>query len=150
MASTYQKQFCIEIFTPEARIAGLDAVSVSLPARDGQLGILAGHSPLVAMMGAGVMFIVGPGGEETKYFVSGGFAHIREDAVTVLAEECLPTDWIDAEEAWQALQAAKSMPAETDEQWDARDEAVRRARTKFNLAQEKRRRQIEQQRRSQE
>ena len=143
MMAQYQKQFCVEAYTPETHVAGVDVVSVILPAVDGQIGILAGHAPMVAMIGAGVLRITQPGGAEMKFFVAGGFCHVRENAVTILAEECVPTEWLDAEEAWQELQSAKKMSAETSEEWRRRDQAVRAARSKFNLAQQRRRREIE-------
>ena len=128
-----QKTFCFEALTPSGRVCSVDALSVVFPAEDGQVGVLAGRAPLVAMMGVGRMDIETAEGNELHYFIAGGFAHVRENAMTILAEECTPLDALNAEEAWDELQTARKIKPE-----DEREEAVRRqlvetARVKFNF-----------------
>ena len=45
--------FPLSIVTPERTILSESVISIQLPAADGSLGILAGHAPLVAALGAG-------------------------------------------------------------------------------------------------
>ena len=135
-----KKSFCVEIYTPSGSVCKTDAVSLVFPGVDGDIGILSGRSPLVAMLGAGRMRVQAPNGKEYAFFVAGGFAHVRDNAVTLLTEECLTVEEIDYEEAWEALQQAQALPIDTDEQLRDRDQALAVARKRFNLVQEYRRR----------
>lgn len=139
MASKYTRTFCYEALTPDGHVSSGEAVFMMVPAPDGELGILAGRAPLVALLSGGIMLVQSADGSEQKFYVAGGYVHVRDNGVTVLAEECVPADWIDAEEAWQELQQAKARVVTTETEVEARDLAVRAARTKFNLAQQKRR-----------
>jgi len=115
-------------------------VSAVFPSLDGMVGVLAGRSPLVAALGTGQLRTEGPDGRESSFFVSGGFTHIRENRVTVLADQCIPAEDLDPEKAWTELQDAASLPNRTDEERKTRDEALEVARAKFSTAQKHRRR----------
>jgi F-type H+-transporting ATPase subunit epsilon len=138
--SPYSRAFCCEVFTPYGPVSTAEALSASFPALDGQVGILAGHAPLVAALGAGQLSIVSPGDERQEFYVAGGFLQVRENAMTVLAEECVAVADIDPEAAWDELTQAQSLPAETDAEYARRERAVAAAREKFRLAQLYRRR----------
>ena len=90
-----ETNFCVEIYTPGGSVCKTDVVSLVFPGVDGEIGILAGRSPLVAMLGAGRMRVQEPGGKEHRFFVAGGFAQVRDNAVTLLTEECLAVEEID-------------------------------------------------------
>ena len=74
-------------------------------------------------------------GEEGLYFVAGGFARFQNDVLTILAEQCQPVADIDPEDAWKDIEKAQTLPAETAEQKEIRNEALDAARNKFNMAQ---------------
>lgn len=84
-----------KIITPEGPVFEHDAVSVVLPAQDGQVGILADHCPMILLLGTGQMSLESPargrlsGGEGDRYYmpIYGGFAEINQNRLTVLAEE---------------------------------------------------------------
>lgn len=84
----YTKQFCVEVVTSEQRVAGLDAVYVSLPAIDGEVGILAGRAPLVAAIGKGTLTIQTPDNQRKEWIISGGFAQVNNNAVIIMPETC--------------------------------------------------------------
>jgi len=63
------------------------AVSVSAPAADGGIGILPGHSPLMAILREGTVTIVPVGGRAVRFDVLGGFISVDADRVTIVADE---------------------------------------------------------------
>ncbi len=87
-----------------------DAVSVVFPATDGMVGILAGRAPLIASIGVGALSVMDDQGKHRYYFVAGGFARVRENAMTLLADVCQPVEQIAAEEAQAELEKAESLP----------------------------------------
>ena len=138
----YRKPFNCEIYTPTEHMAIPGAVSVVFATSDGMMGVLGGHAPMVAMVEAGPVTIHSADGGQVELYVGGGFAQIGENSVTLLAEQCLPLDQIDAEEAWAGIQSARKMPTETDAELAHRDRKLSAARAKFRLAQKRRRAQI--------
>jgi F-type H+-transporting ATPase subunit epsilon len=78
----------------EVDLAGADrtiwhgaAASVSAPAADGGIGILPGHSPLMAILRQGTVKIVPIGGPAVTFDVIGGFISVDADKVTIVADE---------------------------------------------------------------
>lgn len=136
----YRKPFLCEILTPEGVVRRDQAVSVLFPTSDGLMGILGGRAPLVAMLGAGPLVVEDCQADRQQYFVFGGFVQVRENHVTVLAEECTPVKELDREAAWENLQRAKRLPGETAAEIEHRDRLTTAARTKFALIQAYRRR----------
>jgi len=137
--AAYRRAFRYELFTPEGPAGSDQAVSAIFPAADGQVGVLAGRGPLACLLGAGALTIETLQGQRREYFVSGGFAQVRENLLTVLAEQCQPVDQIDPEDAWAELQEALKLPTRTDQERAWREEAVGAARKKFDLVQRRRR-----------
>ena len=130
--------FMVELVTPEGVSESIEALSVVLPASDGQVGILGGRAPLVAHLGAGRMTVTGRDGARGDYYVAGGFARMQDDVLTVLAEECTPVDRIDPDAAWDDIERALAMPSDTAADLERRDGALHAARTRFRLVQERR------------
>jgi len=63
------------------------AESVSAPAADGGIGILPGHSPLMAILREGTIKIVPVAGAAVSFDVIGGFISVDEDKVAIVADE---------------------------------------------------------------
>jgi F-type H+-transporting ATPase subunit epsilon len=75
----------VVVISPERTIFEGVADSVVAPAWDGELGILRGHAPLMALLGAGDLR-VRLGGRTERFRVEGGFLQVVDDVVTVLSE----------------------------------------------------------------
>ena len=135
--SHYKKPFKCEVLTPAGQAMSVQAVSVVLPLADGELGVLADHAPLVAMVGAGTMKAALPGGQEETFFVSGGFAYMRGNELSVLAEDGASVNSLDPRKVNEELQQAQQMPADTPAQRRRRGEAVAIASAKLKAAQSK-------------
>ncbi|MDT8345520.1 MAG: ATP synthase F1 subunit epsilon [Thermohalobaculum sp.] len=104
-----------ELVSPERKLASASADSVTVPGMGGDLTAMPNHAPFLTTLRPGYV-TVREGGVETGYFVTGGFAEISPDAVSVLAEEAIEAsamtrDWIAGKvEAFAA--AAAAAPAE--------------------------------------
>lgn len=80
-----QARLTLALITPEATIYEGEADMVVLPAWDGEMGILRGHAPMMALLGQGELRITRDGAE-TTFYVSGGFMQVADDVVSVLSE----------------------------------------------------------------
>ena len=76
------------LVSPEQSLASGSAAQVQIPSADGDLTAMAGHAPLITTLRPGVLHVSGPDGDD-DYVVSGGFAEISAEGVTVLAERAL-------------------------------------------------------------
>ncbi|WP_136247233.1 F0F1 ATP synthase subunit epsilon [Halomonas borealis] len=112
------KTFKCEIVSAAASIFSGEAEQIVAAGREGDLGVLAGHTPLLTELAPGPVRIVRGGGEEDHFYVSGGFLEVQPEVVTVLADTAVRADDLDeaaAEEArQQALKAMQDKSAELD------------------------------------
>ena len=75
----------VVVISPEAKVFEGEADMVVAPAWDGEIGILRGHAPLMALLGAGKLRVERAGATE-HFVVEGGFLQVVDDVVTVLSE----------------------------------------------------------------
>lgn len=87
MAETVQ----FDLVSPERRLASVAAREVSIPGAEGDLTAMADHAPLITTLRPGILRVSGPDGER-EYVVTGGFAEIGAQSVTVLAERAVPRE----------------------------------------------------------
>lgn len=78
-----------ELVSPERRLASVQATEVQIPGAEGDMTALADHAPTITTLRPGVLRVVHAGGAD-EYVVSGGFAEISGETVSVLAERALP------------------------------------------------------------
>lgn len=76
----------VRVVSPEKMVFEGDASAVVAPAWDGQVGILPGHAPLMALLGTGELSVEVPGGGSKRYHVAGGILKVEASQVTVLTE----------------------------------------------------------------
>ncbi len=76
----------VRVVSPEKVVFEGASAGVVVPAWDGQVGLLPGHAPLIALLGAGVLDIDLPGGGSHRFHVAGGVVKVEENRVTVLTE----------------------------------------------------------------
>lgn len=125
--------FHLSVVTPERVVLETEARSVTLPAYDGQLGILAHRAPLLARLGAGRLATETSEGEEV-YFVDGGFAQMVDNRLTVLTEQASRPEELDRAAAREALEEALALPASDEAAQTAKARAVASARARLRLA----------------
>jgi F-type H+-transporting ATPase subunit epsilon len=109
---------------------------VSLPGELGELGILPGHTRLIALLGVGRV-VWTDGGRKTAVAVRGGFVEVADDAVRVLADLAAEKDAIDVGEAREDRDdgEAKRLAVVGQEQLDAVNVDVAFAEAKIAVAQ---------------
>ena len=74
----------VSVISPEAVLFEGSADSVVVPAHDGELGILTGHAPLMALLGKGVLRVGSDGAQ--RFNVDGGFLQVVDNVVRVVTE----------------------------------------------------------------
>jgi F-type H+-transporting ATPase subunit epsilon len=96
----------LEIVTPEARVYSDTIDTVVIPTTSGEIGILPGHIPLLTQVAAGALRVT-KGAATTLLAVSGGFAQIAGDKVSVLAQSAIEAEKIDEQAAENAMKRAE-------------------------------------------
>ncbi len=82
------------VVTPESAIFDAEAESVTVPAWDGEVGILPGHARLLAKLGVGVLRVT-TGGKTEEMFVEGGFVQVADNRITVLTDSACEIENVD-------------------------------------------------------
>jgi len=96
----------LEVVTPERELVHESALSVSVPAKNGYLGILPGHAPLLSELQPGELTYID--NHVTHYLsVSWGFVEVLPERVIVLAQAAERAEGIDVERAQRAKQRAE-------------------------------------------
>ena len=95
----------LEIVTPEATVYSEDVEMVTLPAVEGQIGILPQHVPLMTQMVPGEM-IVRKNGQNRFLAVGEGLVEISADHVAILTDLAVAAEDIDEAKAEEARQRA--------------------------------------------
>ncbi|MFB3854815.1 MAG: F0F1 ATP synthase subunit epsilon [Vicinamibacterales bacterium] len=97
----------LEIVTPERAIAHAEVDEVQIPGAEGYLGILPGHTPLLASLQVGEMWY--RKGQERYYLsIAFGFAEVLPDRVTILAQMAERAEEIDVERAEEEKRRAEA------------------------------------------
>jgi F-type H+-transporting ATPase subunit epsilon len=79
-----------ELVTPERAVLSTDAHMVVVPGSEGDMGILAGHAPVMTTIRDGEIRIYSnPTTVVQRITVAGGFAEVNEAGLTVLAESAV-------------------------------------------------------------
>ena len=77
-----------ELVTPERAVLSTDAHMVVVPGSEGDMGILAGHAPVMTTIRDGEIVVYSnPTTVVQRITVAGGFAEVDEKGLTVLAEQ---------------------------------------------------------------
>ena len=85
-AGSARESLLVVVISPERTLFEGTADSVIAPAWDGELGILRGHAPLMALLGSGNLR-VRQGNDTETFHVEGGFLQVVDNVVTVLSEK---------------------------------------------------------------
>jgi len=106
MADTMQ----FDLVSPERRLASMQVTAVQIPGSDGDMTAMPDHAPTITTLRPGVLRVEGPGGA-TDYVVTGGFAEISANGVSVLAERAVPKGAMTQEHLDEMMEEAKTMYA---------------------------------------
>jgi F-type H+-transporting ATPase subunit epsilon len=131
-----EKQLLLEVVTPDRLVLSTEAEVVVCPGVEGQFGILPGHIPFLSALEIGEMYY--KAGGKTEYLaVSGGFAEVTGEKVTIVAESAEMGREIDVERAKRAQERAEKRiaagkTAEID--WARAEAAMRRSLMRMKVA----------------
>jgi len=125
--------FRVAVVTPEREVLALDARFVALPAFDGEMGVLPRRAPILVQLGSGLLRVEPAEGEPRSLFVSGGFAQMVDNRLTILTEEARELAELSIEAARESLTSARELTAHDDETWSKKLRAVERARAEERL-----------------
>ena len=132
------KTIKVNVVTPDGPVVDAEVEMVSTKAKSGELGILAGHIPLVAPLDIAAVRL--KNGNETEFVaVNGGFLEVRPDVVTILAQSAEKAETIDLARAQAAKARAEQRLAEHQDAIDTQraELALRRAMNRINVAEKK-------------
>lgn len=79
------------LVSPERSLAAFEVTEVQIPGADGDMTAMPDHAPVLTTLRPGVLRAIS-GGQAHEYVVTGGFAQIGTEGVTVLAERALARD----------------------------------------------------------
>ena len=126
----------LDIVTPDKTIVSTPVVIAVCPGAEGEFGVLKDHISLLSALKIGALRYRTESGEETHVFVSGGFADVNNNVITVLAESAELAKDIDVARAEAAKKRAEERLASNADNVDiARAQAaLTRAVTRLSLA----------------
>jgi F-type H+-transporting ATPase subunit epsilon len=131
-------QLQFDLVSPEKTVLSKSVVFVTIPAEEGYLGVLEGHTPYIVSIVPGVVEVYENSQTEVtdRFFVAGGFAEINGTSCTVLAEEALPVAELNrAEVQEQANNLTEDLAlAEEDAQRTALEAKLEILRAKLDAA----------------
>jgi F-type H+-transporting ATPase subunit epsilon len=134
--ATLPTEIRLDIVTPD-RLVAHDAVSaISLPGKDGYLGILPGHAPLLTQLAPGEMEYTS-GGANHILVVNSGFAEVLGDRVIVLTQSAEHAEEIDVARAEKAKARAEERLKRFDDpqvDMERARESLRRAIARLETA----------------
>ncbi|WP_180540677.1 ATP synthase F1 subunit epsilon [Nevskia soli] len=131
--------FALTVATPERQLIDERVSEATIPARNGYIGVLPGHAPLLSELGAGILSWSGGIGQSQTLAIMGGFVEVLGDRVRILADEAKRREDINTIEAQERLRAAQEAltkpPSDspTPEQYEELVENVKRAQAEVDL-----------------
>ena len=128
----------LDIVSPEKLLLSRAVEMVVLPAYEGEMGVLVGHAPMIVLLRGGVIRLYDGGTVREQLYVSGGFAEITQERVTVLATEATPLADVSRDEGQRRLAAAEADYAAADKEdvvlLDAAMDRIQSARAMLDAA----------------
>lgn len=119
--------FQLELVSPEKLLLSRSVEMVVFPAAEGEMGVLAGHAPMIVALRGGVISVREGGKVTEQLFVAGGFAEVSADRVTILAEEATPLSSLSKSAAQLRLSEAEAaMTSAANDTMEKRDAAMAR------------------------
>ena len=104
MADTMQ----FDLVSPERSLASLQATAVVIPGAEGDMTAMPMHAPTITTLRPGLLKVESPEGN-ADYLVTGGFAEIAGDSLSVLAERAIPMAEMTRDQMNALIEEAREM-----------------------------------------
>ncbi len=112
-----------ELVSPEKLLVSRPVEMATIPAAEGEMGVLPGHAPMIVTLRGGVISVKEGGQTTERLFVAGGFAEVTPERCTVLADEATPVAQLSRAAAESRIREAEAAyaaaTAESPEKHDA-------------------------------
>jgi F-type H+-transporting ATPase subunit epsilon len=122
------------IVTPEQQALDESVTQAILTAHDGLIGILTDRAPLLIKLGLGPLRLDLAGGQQKLFLVEGGVAQMKDNKLTVLTNDAIPAEKLDAESARAEFAEAQARVPTDAKTAEARTRQMARAKVKEKLA----------------
>jgi F-type H+-transporting ATPase subunit epsilon len=132
------RTFDLSLVTPEGAVYEGEAEMIIVPGDAGEIGVLARHAPLVAMLKAGEIRIKA-GGDWTTFAAGAGYFKVQQDRALVLVDDAVRAEEIDLEEAHREAEEARRLLQQADagegemDRWQI-EQRLRHAENKIAVA----------------
>jgi F-type H+-transporting ATPase subunit epsilon len=109
--------FPFELVSPEKIVFSGEVEAVVIPGVEGEFTVLKDHAPTLALMKPGILEYDLSTAQKTRLFVRGGFAQVAPEGLTILAEQTIALEELDAAKLDADLKDAEEdvADAKTDE-----------------------------------
>jgi F-type H+-transporting ATPase subunit epsilon len=109
--------FPFELVSPEKIVFSGEVEAVVIPSVEGEFTVLKDHAPTLALMKPGILEYDLSTAQKTRLFVRGGFAQVAPEGLTILAEQTIALEELDAAKLDADLKDAEEdvADAKTDE-----------------------------------
>jgi F-type H+-transporting ATPase subunit epsilon len=114
----------LEIVSPERLLMSRPVDMVVIPASEGDMGVLEGHTPMIVMLRGGVIDLYEGDRVTDRLFVDGGFAEVTPERCTVLADHVMPLAEVNRTDAEQRLAEAEAAYEAADKSDPAVEDAA--------------------------
>jgi|SRR5581483_11362487 len=109
MSTPESRTLSVSLVTPDGAVFEGEAEMLIVPGADGEIGVLARHAPLVAMLKAGSTRVHVRRTEDVREFATGpGFFKVEQDRALALVDDAVDVDSIDVARAEAQLEAARA------------------------------------------
>jgi F-type H+-transporting ATPase subunit epsilon len=130
-------QLHVRLVTPDRILFDETADAVELPSKSGYMEVLYGHAPLLSELGVGEVRLHGGSSGDQTYFVVWGFVEVLPDRVTILAQNAIKPEELDAGAAQKELETGEKMyneAGEDPEKYKEANEVIHEAQVKLASA----------------
>ena len=102
------KKFDLSLVTPDGAAYEGEVEMIVVPGEAGEIGVLARHAPLVALLKAGATRVHLGDGQVEEFATGYGFFQVLEDRAIALVDDAVQAEQIDADRAQEQLDVARA------------------------------------------
>ena len=106
-----------DLVSPEQLVFSDKVGMIIIPGKEGDIGVLPGHSKLLSSLRSGRIMVYGEGKQLLKsFFVSAGFVEVNPEKCILLAEEVFEMNTLDKDTIKQQIQELENKTSNESEQ----------------------------------
>jgi len=111
--------FQVEILTPEGTVFDDEVEMISTMTSVGSVGVMANHTPLLAMLNSCELRLYRDGGEILRFAQGEGYMQVGDNRAMILVEEAVPASELDTQALKAELDQARSDQAAAESDSEA-------------------------------